>query len=40
MNNELNNVLFRKYFSREEWEKVLVEARNLVSDLMYFEEYI
>ena len=40
MYNDLNNQLFRKYFSSEEREDIRVEAINLFSDITYFEEHM
>ena len=40
MYNDLSNKLFRKYFSEEEREAIRVEARNLMSDITYFEEHM
>lgn len=40
MYNDLNNQLFRKYFSLEEREAIRTEAINLFSDITYFEEHM
>lgn len=40
MYNDLNKELFRKYFSLEKRESIRIEAMNLFSDIIYFEEHM